>query len=40
MAKALFFEATKAAIQNLTERPSDFHVEMHIRLPVYGTEDA
>lgn len=40
MAKALFSEATKAAIQNLTERPSDFHIEMNIRLPVYGMEDA
>jgi hypothetical protein len=40
MAKALFSDATQAAIQNLTERPSDFTIEMHIRLPVYGMDDA
>ena len=40
MAKALFSEATQADIRNLTERPSDFNIEMHIRLPVYGLEDA
>src|SRR5438105_2247545 len=40
MAKALFSKATQAAIQNLRERPSDFTIEMHIRLPVYGLEDA
>ena len=39
MAKGLFSEATKAAIQNLTERPSDFTIEMNVRLPVYGMED-
>jgi hypothetical protein len=39
MAKALFSEATQTAIRNLTERPSDFNIEMNIRLPVYGMED-
>ncbi len=39
MAKALFSEATQAAIQNLKERPSDFTIEMTIRLPVYSMED-
>ena len=40
MAKALFSEATQTAIQNLRERPSDFNIEMNVRLPVYGMEDA
>jgi hypothetical protein len=39
MAKGLFSEATKAAIQNLTARPSDFNIEMNVSLPVYGMED-
>ncbi len=39
MAKALFSEATKVAIQNLTQRPSDFTIEMYVRLPVYGMDD-
>ncbi len=39
MAKALFSETTKAAIQNLKERPSDFTIEMNVRLPVYGLGD-
>ena len=39
MAKGLFSEATKTAIQNLKERPSDFHIEMNVRLPVYGVDD-
>ena len=39
MAKALFSEATKVAIQTLKERPSDFTIEMNVRLPVYGMDD-
>jgi hypothetical protein len=39
MSKALFSEATKAAIQNLKERPNDFHIEVNVRLPVYGIEE-
>ena len=39
MAKGMFSEATKAAIRNLKERPTDFTVEMHVRLPIYGLED-
>ena len=39
MAKGLFSDATKAAIQNLTERPNDFTIEMTVRLPVYGMDD-
>jgi len=39
MAKGLFSGATKTAIQNLTERPRDFTIEMNVRLPVYGLED-
>jgi len=40
MAKGLFSEATKAAIRNLKERPADFTIEMHVRLPIYGLDDA
>ncbi len=39
MAKGLFSDATKAAIQNLKERPNDFTIEMNVRLPVYGMDD-
>ena len=39
MAKGLFSDATKAAVQNLKERPSDFTIEMNVRLPVYGMDD-
>ena len=39
MARALFSEATQAAIQNLKERPSAFTIEMNLRLPIYGMED-
>jgi hypothetical protein len=39
MAKGLFSEATKTAIQNLKDRPSDFHIDMNVRLPVYGMDD-
>ena len=39
MAKGLFSEATKAAIRNLNERPADFTIEMHVRLPIYGLDD-
>src|SRR5690242_11761418 len=38
MPKALFSEATTAAIQNLKERPSEFNIELNVRLPVYGME--
>jgi hypothetical protein len=39
MPRALFSEATKTAIQNLKTRPSDFSIELNIRLPVYGLAD-
>jgi hypothetical protein len=39
MAKALFSQATQAAIQNLKERPTDFNIEMNVRLPVYGMNE-
>lgn len=39
MSKALFSEATKAAIQNLKERPSEFNIELNVRLPVYGMDE-
>ena len=39
MAKGLFSETTRAAIQNLKARPKDFTIEMNVRLPVYGMED-
>jgi len=39
MSKALFSEATKAAIQNLKERPGDFNIELNVRLPIYGMEE-
>ena len=39
MAKGLFSETTKAAIRNLKERPADFTIEMHVRLPIYGLDD-
>ena len=39
IAKGLFSEATKAAIRNLNERPADFTIEMHVRLPIYGIDD-
>jgi hypothetical protein len=39
MAKALFSHATQAAIQNLKERPTEFTIEMNIRLPIYGMQD-
>ena len=39
MAKGLFSEATQAAIRNLKERPADFTIVMHVRLPIYGLED-
>jgi hypothetical protein len=38
MAKALFSQTTQTAIQNLKERPTDFTIEMNVRLPVYGME--
>jgi sulfatase maturation enzyme AslB (radical SAM superfamily) len=39
MAKGLFSEATKAAVRNLKERPTDFSIQMHVRLPIVGIED-
>jgi len=39
MAKGLFSEATKAAVRNLKERPTDFSIEMHVRLPIVGIDD-
>jgi hypothetical protein len=39
MAKGLFSEATKAAVRNLKERPTDFSIQMHVRLPIVGIDD-
>ena len=39
MPRGLFSEATKAAIKNLKERPSDLYLELTARPPLFGYEE-
>jgi hypothetical protein len=39
MEKGLFSEATKTAVKNLKDRPSDLYLELTARPPLFGREE-
>lgn len=39
MPKGLFSEATKAAVKNLKELPTELHLSLSARPPLFGRED-